>query len=249
VPLTNSQIDRLGDRLRRAAQAGGPIPEADKHLLLELRASFLPAYQAVVVRIRDEVGVKPSGRPEKTPESIIAKLDREGTQLSRMQDIAGCRIVVPSRERQDEVLARLRELFPERRETDRRAEPRYGYRAVHVIVRQESRAVEIQVRTALQDAWAQLVESMSSYGGDLKHGIEPPEPAGLLAVMVHASQAIAEVEDGGHDVRLTAGRIEQLIPLKSDLANIVRDGMMSTYREGLFWGIMASALVSRRVAL
>jgi ppGpp synthetase/RelA/SpoT-type nucleotidyltranferase len=33
-------------------------------------------------------------RPEKTPDSIIAKLRRTKIELVRMQDVAGCRITV-----------------------------------------------------------------------------------------------------------------------------------------------------------
>ena len=126
VPLTTSQIDRLGERLKAAAEAGAPASDDDRRLLQEVRAAFLPAYEEVVTRIRELVGVAPSGRPEKTPESIVAKLQREGTKLSRMQDVAGCRVLVPDRQRQDELVSRLGELFSEHRLVDRREDPRHG---------------------------------------------------------------------------------------------------------------------------
>ncbi len=245
MPLTNSQVDRLGDRLRAAAESDEQIPEGDRQLLLEFRASFLPAYQAVAQRIRDTAGMNPSGRPEKTPESIIAKLCRERTQLSRMQDIAGCRVVVPTKARQEEVLGALRDLFPDRREMDRRAEPRYGYRAVHLIVREQGRPVEIQLRTRLQDLWANVVEGTSVYGGDLKHGVEPPEPGGLLRALEHASETIASLEDTGVDGEIAGRPAERLIEVEGSLAEAVREGLLATYHAGLFWGIMSSALKYR----
>jgi len=151
-------------------------------VLLEFRASFLPAFLAVANRIAETFGITPSGRPEKTPESIMAKLAREGTRLSRMQDIAGCRIVVPSRVQQDGLVDSLSSVFPDHRLVDRREQPRHGYRAVHVIVREQGRPVEIQVRTDLQHQWANLVEWSASFGGDLKHGVELPGDARLLGV-------------------------------------------------------------------
>jgi ppGpp synthetase/RelA/SpoT-type nucleotidyltranferase len=38
---------------------------------------------------------------------------------------------------------------------DRREKPSHGYRAVHVIPRVDAHSIEIQVRTPLQDIWAQ----------------------------------------------------------------------------------------------
>ena len=87
--MTNSQIDRLGERLK-----AGPVEEKDLRLLNEYRASFAPAYDEVFDVIRNRLGFAPTGRGVKTTDSIIAKIQRERSRLSRIQDIAGCRIVV-----------------------------------------------------------------------------------------------------------------------------------------------------------
>lgn len=171
MPLTTAQIDRLGERLK-----AGPLTESDRGLLLEFRTSFLPAYQEAVGKIRAELGMEPTGRPEKTPDSIIAKLRRSDTKLSRMQDIAGCRIVVDGRWQQDGVVNALGRLFEGARVVDRRQDPSYGYRAVHMIVKVQGRQVEIQVRTLLQDQWANAVEYLGDQEGvDFKHGVEVPD--------------------------------------------------------------------------
>jgi ppGpp synthetase/RelA/SpoT-type nucleotidyltranferase len=171
MPLSNAQVDKLGDRLR-----AGDLSDNDRELLLEFRASFLSAQREVLEKVQG-AGIIPTGRPEKTPESIIDKL-RRGTirRLSEMQDIAGCRIVVRSRIEQDQVTQALQQLFPEGRVTDRRQKPSYGYRAVHLIVRTQGRSAEIQVRTVLQDRWANVVERMSDQTGvDFKHGADSPQ--------------------------------------------------------------------------
>lgn len=154
--LTKSQINRLGDRLRKGKAS-------DDHLrLLDLyRLSFGPASETVVDAIRSQLRLQPSVRTSKTRTSIIDKLRREKTRLSQMQDIAGCRIVVNNIRRQDDVVMRLGSVFDNTYIDDRRDRPSHGYRAVHVIVETLGRSVEIQVRTALQDWWAQLSEKYS----------------------------------------------------------------------------------------
>ena len=60
---------------------------------------------------------------------------------------------------------------------DRRAVPSHGYRAVHVIVTVDHRLVEIQVRTTLQDLWAQVVERLADqWGRGIRYGDPPSDP-------------------------------------------------------------------------
>lgn len=168
---SKGQIDRLGERLR-----DGPVSENDLRELDAYRESFSDAYGEIIARIRTSTGLEPTGRPMKTPFSIVQKLRREkGMQLSRMQDIAGCRLVVASMPEQDCAVRDLTQAFVKVRVLDRREKPSHGYRAVHIIVSSQGKAVEIQVRTELQNLWAQLSEVMSDVfdpaikygGGDL----------------------------------------------------------------------------------
>jgi ppGpp synthetase/RelA/SpoT-type nucleotidyltranferase len=89
-----------------------------------------------------------------------------------MQDIAGCRVIVDSTAAQDKVVDDIRAAFPGSEIYDRRKRPSHGYRAVHVIVKIDGVAVEVQVRTVLQHGWAELSEKLSDvldpsikYGG------------------------------------------------------------------------------------
>src|SRR5438034_1444674 len=147
--MSKSQIDRLGDRLK-----SGSASEADLKMLAEYRASFADPFTQVVNLIMNELGMVPTARAAKTTESIVAKLQREKTSLSSMQDMAGCRLLVEDIAAQDRAIEGLLRVFPGAREYDRRLKPSHGYRAVHLIVRNNEQRVEIQIRTKLQQIWA-----------------------------------------------------------------------------------------------
>jgi ppGpp synthetase/RelA/SpoT-type nucleotidyltranferase len=160
-------VDRLGDRLRR-----GRIGEGDFRELDAYRRSFAEAYEEVVAIVRNATQLEPTGRPAKSTTSIIEKLRRETIRLSQMQDIAGCRLVVLDVVTQDQVVERLKGALPKAAVVDRRKQPSYGYRAVHIIAKARNKPIEIQVRTELQHVWAQLSEKLSDvvdpsvkYGG------------------------------------------------------------------------------------
>lgn len=165
--LSKTQIDRLGDRLRK-----GSLAEADQKLLDDYRRSFAPAYETVVQTLCDRLHLKPTGRFAKSTSSLVEKLRRESVRLSQIQDIAGCRIIVPDVAKQEQVVASLRDAFPNASVIDRRIQPSHGYRAIHVVVSVLGRCVEIQVRTSLQHLWAEYSEKFSDlidpaikYGG------------------------------------------------------------------------------------
>ena len=135
VRLTKTEVDRLGERLK-----AGDVSEADLRLLDEYRLSFGDVLDFIVGRIEQALQLKPSQRRAKTTQSIRLKLGRESIRLSQMQDIAGCRLVVRDEVQQDGVVQSLQHLFPDAAVVDRRQRPSYGYRAVHLIVRQSVQA-------------------------------------------------------------------------------------------------------------
>ena len=159
------QIDRLGGRLRESRTV------EDEQLLADYRDSFLNA-QLLVMYDMGRLGIgEPDGGRLKRPESIIAKLRRDSRiRLSRMQDMAGCRLVTGSKTEQDETYARLQTDFDIYRAYDIRETPHSGYRAVHVVIRREDRFVEVQVRTRSQREWARLSELATAYDAAVKYG-------------------------------------------------------------------------------
>jgi putative GTP pyrophosphokinase len=187
-PLSNTQVDRLGERLRSAT-----IADADLELLDAYRRSFTAAYEAVVKVLRDQLGATPTGRPAKSTTSISDKLLRERIRLSQMQDIAGCRVIVESVVLQDEVTAQLVRAFPESRLADRREIPSHGYRAVHVVVQYGGKTVEVQIRTVLEHSWAELSEKLADVvDPSVKYGGGPEIVRTLLA---KTSRNIGVTED------------------------------------------------------
>jgi ppGpp synthetase/RelA/SpoT-type nucleotidyltranferase len=106
-----------------------------------------------------------------------------------MQDIAGCRLVVPNVVAQNGVVERLKSVLPKAVVIDRRKQPSFGYRAVHIIASARNKLVEIQIRTELQDLWAQLSEKLSDVldpaikygGGDCQARASLSDYSGLIA--------------------------------------------------------------------
>lgn len=139
-------------------------------------------------RLRDEFGLSPTGRAAKTTFAILGKLRRESVRLSQIQDVAGCRVIVPDVPAQDELVRALVLAFESASVIDRRERPSYGYRAVHLVVLVDGKTVEVQVRTAAQQLWAEISERLSDrFGIEVKYG-EGGEPA--RSFLVTASEAV-----------------------------------------------------------
>lgn len=176
LPMSRSALDRLGERLKAADR----IAEDDLNSL----AAVVDAYQRVLDDVKDQLttlGYAATTRV-KTTGTLVEKLRREDKMLlSRVQDLAGARIIVADRPAQDDAVGRIREHFEavsqDCRVVDRRRSPSHGYRAVHVIVKLRSVQVEIQVRTDLEDTWAQIVERLADrWGRGIRYGGDPIDP-------------------------------------------------------------------------
>lgn len=212
--LTKSQVRALGERLAR-----GPANRVDINLLEAFRASFEPAYEFVVGQLTN-MGYVPTGRSAKTTASIAAKVRRERTNLWRMQDIAGCRIVVEDPISQALALLRVADALKTARVDDRRNRPSNGYRAVHVIVEHEGRHVEVQIRTNLQQAWAEACEKAADvFDSRIKYGEGPDD---VLAALGDLSTLIGRVEVLEFSLRQTEIRLAKGTDVASVAANRMR---------------------------
>lgn len=107
--------------------------------------------------------------------SIIGKLFREkNMNLSRMEDIAGCRVVVSSARYAYKVFEQLKSSRTNHilhRDRDYIAKPKpSGYRSIHLIYRYNGSrdvyngmSVELQVRSRIQHSWATAVEVVGAF--------------------------------------------------------------------------------------
>jgi putative GTP pyrophosphokinase len=213
---TASQLNKLGERLRK-----GQASSDDIRALNDFRESFRAAFERVVGEL-ESLGLAVGGRAAKTMGSIVAKLAREKTRLSTMQDIAGCRVEVANRIEQDSVVKKIVQLFPNSKIDDRRARPSHHYRAMHVIVEIDGYPVEVQIRTTLQNKWAQLAEALSDrFLPEIKYGGGPPEVQEVLEAASNAIDRTEELELRAAKLRAQAAdpqMTEEIAELEAEIA-------------------------------
>lgn len=171
---TASQVKRAG-KLLRQARRGHEIDDIDKVIVaIEIIEAHRATFKTPLVTANNGLRsmVRTLGldgqvsQRLKRMSTILDKLEREPTlALDRMQDIGGCRVVLPTRD----AVYRLRDRLVGRRsplkESDYIAEPRMsGYRGVHVVVEYGTtcpRPIEVQLRTWAMHQWATAVEEIS----------------------------------------------------------------------------------------
>lgn len=146
--------------------------------------------------------------------TIIHKLGRHpNIQLTTMQDVGGCRAVLPDRESVRRYLKGwgVRHRLVE--EYNYVADPALsGYRAVHWVVKYPVRGhnslIEMQIRTELQHEWDLTVERLGSrLRRDLKSGEGPIE---ILDWLRAVADAFAYIEQGDAVPPSLDERIEDL---------------------------------------
>jgi putative GTP pyrophosphokinase len=208
-----SAVNRAGDVLRRVRVFGNldaiTVPSGITPDQLFEALDTLEAWRAVHARplgaatmgLRSRVStmgcahIEVSQRLKRIP-TIIDKLRREpGMNLGRMHDIGGCRAVLRSLDEVQRVQSRYAGDAVTVRTKDYVDQPKSdGYRAVHVIVKYQSRLIEVQLRTQVQHEWAYTVESITSrFGLDIKAGGGPAPVRDWFAAV---SEAMAVEEHG-----------------------------------------------------
>ena len=196
--LSRSQVDKLGKRIGTTES----LTSADLDLLELVKRERWDA----LLTVREAIGEAiPAGavltERSKTVGTIVEKLRREKTRLSTMQDVAGMRVVLDmTLETQDRLVEGIAGVLADPKIYDRRKEPRYGYRAVPV-VETGGGPVEIQVRTHLQDAWAQTVERLCDvWGRQIRYGEPPTDPARPVGETETRTSFLAMIHELSHEV-------------------------------------------------
>jgi putative GTP pyrophosphokinase len=198
-PVTPDEIDRLGDAI---------------DVVEWWRREHARPLTAVAAKLRyyaAEVGDPVVAQRLKRLPTIAQKLVREPKmKLARMGDIGGVRAVVPDQSAAYHVARRLRKNWTITRFSDYVAHPKAdGYRALHLINRHRGRLIEVQIRTTLQDNWANLVEVYSALiDPGLKFDRGPQRPRQLF---IELSSVDAEFEAGNISVETGQTKSEEIL--------------------------------------
>jgi len=197
LKYSKSRVNRAGERLAafwadRSADVyapetiGADLAE-DISVFSDFRRAHGRALQTTTSGLRYYVRLHASGpvivaqRLKRLP-TILDKLNREpGMKLVRMEDIGGCRAVVPTpqnvRDIADHLRRRRKKEIVRLRDYMAKPKPETGYRAIHLVLEKFGRRIEIQIRTQSQHNWAEHVEAVDrrNHGLQLKAGRAPAE--------------------------------------------------------------------------
>lgn len=207
VDYNKQEVDTAGNKIKEGTQTENDIKIVD-----DFRVAHAYPMQVFYVALsrrckKRDPRILVYQRHKKLP-SIISKLKRiKSLSLLEMQDLGGCRVIVPKIEQVEEVVKDLKNADVKHiliAENDYIKNPKWktGYRSHHIIYEyrpsdkkinyKDGLFVEIQIRTNLQHTWATAVESMSVVTGqDLKSGLGDPD---LLSFFKHVSSLFAIIE-------------------------------------------------------
>ena len=216
--LSNARMDRAGKLLKTWIASDIVEIDPDDEILRQAfwdmfawRDGFRYPLSKVVSGLRSFVrsespGLRatgarlPVGQRLKREPQILRKLARyPGMKLSRMQDVGGCRAIMPGGAPEVagvlsritsrwEVLGKVQDYVTDPQPT--------GYRAIHVTVMRDNHRIEIQLRTPRQHEWASVVERTGlRLRMPLKEGGGDPD---LLRYFALAATGLA-LEESGRD--------------------------------------------------
>jgi putative GTP pyrophosphokinase len=186
---TKSQINKCGKLLKRAFGGDVSVSAEDLENALQALRHFRAVHAYPMLKIR--VGLNSMVRTAQADEAITQRLKRvpriirklyrmPNMPLASLEDIGGVRAVLAN----GPELERVRHRVMRNWRTQLLREPRnyidqpkdIGYRAVHLVVERDGRAVEVQLRTRGQQQWADAVETADArLSLTLKDGVGPPE--------------------------------------------------------------------------
>lgn len=222
---TKSQVIKAGKTIRDSVDSNSPeIQEAIK-IIDNWRASHAFPLQVVYCHLK-----RSYDSPEyivaqrlKRLDSIMKKLRREPTMsLWTMQDLGGCRVVVPNVDDVYDVAqkyktSRVRHIL--KKEYDYLKEPKKsGYRSYHLVYQYQSDTketynrnmlIEIQIRTHLQHLWATALETMGLFTNQALKASHGEEDTLYFFKLISSAFAIVENLPTVPD---TPTKLESIIP-------------------------------------
>lgn len=181
MKFSNARIDKAGQALAKDI-----VDNVEEYFELEevfdeYRKSHLQPLTETTLELQQWLNSYGSSyyiaqRLKRKPQ-IIRKLLRLSVRLTQLQDIGGCRIIVDTNRDVDKLLTYIgakvagQKQLQLTRVTDYREKGRddTGYRAVHLMLMQSGRKLELQLRSRVQHYWAESIERSSViYGHYLK---------------------------------------------------------------------------------
>jgi len=215
-PVSKGQINRSGQAL--AAKWPCPRSDLDFAIVDKYRRSHADSlnftYELLENTCKQVVGEGyiTSQRLKRMP-TILDKIKTGALEdLSSMQDLGGCRAILPDIQAVREVYAKLLDIAPisftgpAKGLKDYITTPKaVGYRSMHMVVIAEhieddgakvTRPVEIQCRTRLMHLWATAVEAYDLINGSkdrTKRALTPETPAANF--FMWASAALCKIEN------------------------------------------------------
>lgn len=216
---SKTQIDKAG----RALAAGGEVTLEVIQLedvFDEYRAAHLEPLSKTTLELQKWLhgygGRYYIAQRLKRKPQIVRKLRRLSVRLTQLQDIGGCRIIVDTNKDVDKLLHFLKsqveaqENFKLTKVTDYRGKGRddTGYRAVHLLLSRDGRALELQVRSRIQHYWAESIERTSViYGYHLKEKEGDPQVISYFKLL---SDVFFEIESGREPAQQAKVQLDKL---------------------------------------
>lgn len=176
---TKGQINKAGEKI-----ISKNISEEEREECLKVIDNFRTAHafpmNTFAINLKHQVEYIESAivvQRLKRLDTILYKLERfPEMKLSRMQDLGGCRVVVPKIEDVYSVVKNIRSSRIRHIETNYKdyiaiPNPKTGYRGYHLIYKYNSDKnedyngllIELQIRTELQHLWATAVETVGLF--------------------------------------------------------------------------------------
>ena len=174
---TNGEINRAGDVLRNNSLSDEMVKQPIE-IISDWRAAH-SIYNEKLFGLLTKRGKQMDSKIVlvnrlKKIESIKLKLEiNPDSQLSRMQDIGGCRAIVRDIRKATYLKNRMLKFtgkFLVKKEDDYIADPKKtGYRGYHIVYEYKTKddeyriLLEVQIRTKIQHAWATMVETVGLF--------------------------------------------------------------------------------------
>ena len=236
LEYSKKDVVRAGDALR-GALIWGPDTKTEIHKVFSIANSWRASHAFPMHRLRAELHGRMSAlklkgltaaRLKQMP-SIRGKLQRIDSNLRQLQDLGGCRAVVPTINEARKLVSNILAKSPHvlKRQDSYMDSPRAsGYRSHHLVFafkpRDESersfegRLIEIQIRSRLQHSWATAVEAVGLYRGEsLKSGLGNVDWLRLFELMsleIAAGEGCDFAKDGSNS------RVQEIIELDASLS-------------------------------